>query len=219
LQKVQEIARREGAVLIFDEIITGFRLALDGAQGHFGVEPDLACFGKAMANGLPLSAVVGRREIMEVFDEVFFSFTAGGEAISLVASLATIREIRDNNVIPHLWSQGRKLRDGYNVLSKHFGLETTTQCIGLSPRTILTFKDESGHDSLLLKSLFQQECLKRGILFSGGHNICFSHTDADIDRTLRVYRTALEILAQAIGEGDVSDKLEGKPMEPVFRQA
>jgi len=219
LINVQELAHREGAVLIFDEVITGFRLALDGAQGYFGVVPDLACFGKAMANGLPLSSVVGRREIMEVFDEIFFSFTAGGEALSLVASLATIREMRDQNVISHLWAQGRKLKDGYNVLSEGFGLEKYTQCIGLPPRTVVTFKDETGQESLILKSLFQQECLKRGILFSGGHNICFSHNDQDIDHTLRVYRTALEVVAQAIGEGDAAERLEGRPIESVFRQA
>ncbi len=218
LQQVRELAHREGALFVFDEIITGFRLALGGAQDYFGVVPDLACFGKAMANGFPISAVVGCREIMELFDEVFFSFTFGGEAVSLAASVATIKEMRENNVIAHLWAQGRKLKDGYNVLSKEYGVERHTECIGLPPRTVVTFKDEAGAESLILKSLFQQECLKRGLLFSGGHNICYSHSDSDIEHTLRVYRTALEILSQAIREGDVLERLEGKPVEPVFRR-
>jgi glutamate-1-semialdehyde 2,1-aminomutase/spore coat polysaccharide biosynthesis protein SpsF len=219
LQKVLDIAHREGAILIFDEMLTGFRLAMGGAQEYFGVTPDLACFGKAMANGFPLSALVGRRDVMELLDEVFFSFTFGGEAVSLAASLATIKEMREKNVIAHLWSQGRKIRDGYNLLAKEFEVERFTECIGLLPRTVLTFKDDRGATSLAAESLFQQECIKRGLLFTGVHNICLSHTDRDIDFTLRVYRTVLEILAQAIKEGDVAGKMEGDMLEPVFRQA
>lgn len=219
LRNVRELTHRKGALLIFDEIVTGFRLAMGGAQEHYGVIPDLACFGKAMGNGFPISAVVGRREIMELFDEIFFSFTFGGDAVSLAASLATIREMRDKDVIAQLWAQGQKLKDGYNVLAQEFGIEQYTECIGLPPHTVAVFNDESGTESLILKSLFQQECLKRGVLFSVGHNVCYSHSDSDVDHTLRVHRTALEILSRAIREGDVLEKLEGKPVEPVFRQA
>jgi glutamate-1-semialdehyde 2,1-aminomutase/spore coat polysaccharide biosynthesis protein SpsF len=219
LEQVKEITHKHGALLIFDEIVTGFRLALGGAQEYFNVIPDLACFGKAMANGWPISAVVGRREIMELFDEIFFSFTFGGEVLSLAASIATIQEMKSKNVIAHLWEQGRRLMDGYNVLAKEYGLRGYTSCIGLAPRTVITFKDQSGAESLTMKSLFQQECLKRGILFSGGQNICFSHSEADIDHTLRVYRTVMEILADAIRKGDVAQRLEGEPVQPVFRRA
>jgi glutamate-1-semialdehyde-2,1-aminomutase len=218
LQQVRELTQREGALLVFDEVVTGFRLALGGAQEYFRVVPDLACVGKAMGNGYPIAAVVGRREIMEVFDEIFFSFTFGGETISLAAAVATIAEIRRQNVIGHLWEQGTKLKDGYNVLAREFGVGAFTRCIGLPPRTVITYKDENGEESLVFKSLFQQECLKRGILFSGGQNICFSHSDADIDYTLRVYRTAMEILAEAIKKGDVLQRLEGEPVQPVFRK-
>lgn len=218
LQQVRELTQREGALLVFDEVVTGFRLAMGGAQEYFGVVPDLACVGKAMGNGYPIAAVVGRREIMEVFDEIFFSFTFGGETISLAAAVATIAEMRRQNVIGHLWEQGTKLKDGYNVLAREFGVGAFTRCIGLPPRTVITYKDENGEESLVFKSLFQQECLKRGILFSGGQNICFSHSDADIDYTLRVYRTALEILAEAIKKGDVLQRLEGEPVQPVFRK-
>lgn len=218
LQQVRELTRREGALLVFDEVVTGFRLALGGAQEFFGVVPDLACVGKAMGNGYPIAAVAGRREVMEVFDEIFFSFTFGGETISLAAAVATIAEIRRQNVIGHLWEQGTKLKDGYNVLAREFGVDAFTRCIGLPPRTVITYKDENGEESLVFKSLFQQECLKRGILFSGGQNICFSHSDADIDYTLRVYRTALEILAGTIKCGDAAQRLEGEPVQPVFRK-
>ncbi|MBC8431759.1 MAG: aminotransferase class III-fold pyridoxal phosphate-dependent enzyme [Desulfobacterales bacterium] len=219
LQQVQAVTRKNGALLVFDEVITGFRLALGGAQDYYGVTPDLACFGKAMANGYPLSAVAGRRDVMEWFDEVFFSFTFGGETLSLAAAKATISEMKQKSVISHLWEQGRKLKDGYNVLAKEFGVNDFTECIGLSPRTVITFKDKTGDESLLYKSLFQQECLRRGVLFSGGQNICFGHSNADVDHTLRVYRTAMEILATAVKNGDACQRLEGEPVKPVFRKA
>jgi len=219
LQQVRELATREGALLIFDEIITGFRLALGGAQEYFGVTPDLACFGKGMANGFPIAAIVGRREVMQIFDEVFFSFTFGGETLSLAAAFATITEMRSKDIVSYLWEQGKKLQDGYGVLAKQFGLERYTVCIGLPPRTVIAFRDKMGEESLLLKSLFQQECLKRGVLFSGGQNLSYSHSDADVEYTLRVYRTAMEVLADALEAEDVERRLEGDPVEPVFRRA
>lgn len=219
LSQVKELCRREGALLIFDEVVTGFRLARGGAQEYFGVVPDLACFGKAMANGYPLSAVVGRREIMQTFEEIFFSFTFGGEALSLAAAQATMKEISEKNVIAHLWEQGLTLMDGTDVLAQEFGVERFVRCLGLPPRTVVTFYDESGRESLLIKSLFQQECLKRGVLFSGGQNICFSHSSADIEHTLRSYRAAMEITADAIRNDKVCESLEGEPIKAVFRKA
>jgi glutamate-1-semialdehyde 2,1-aminomutase/spore coat polysaccharide biosynthesis protein SpsF len=219
LQQVRQLCRQENCLLIFDEVITGFRLARGGAQEHFGVIPDLACFGKAMANGFPISAVVGPREIMKLFEETFFSFTFGGEALSLAAAQATMKEIAEKDVIEHLWEQGRILLDGVNVLAREFGVERFVRCAGLSPRTVVSFFDESGRESLLIKSLFQQECLKRGVLFSGGQNLCFSHSAEDVEYTLRVYRTAMEFLADAIRQDRVGEKLEGTPVQPVFRRA
>lgn len=218
LQAVRELTHREGALFIFDEVITGFRVALGGAQEYFGVTPDLACLGKGMANGFPLSAIVGRRDIMKLFDEVFFSFTFGGEALSLAAAVATITELRTRPVIAHLWQQGKKLQDGFQALAQEFGLERFATCVGLPPRTVITLTDERGAESLILKSLFQQECLKRGVLFSGNQNICYSHSDEDLERTLEVYRDALEILVESIKANDTLQRLEGEPVQPVFRQ-
>ena len=218
LEGVRDMAHKNGALLIFDEIVTGFRLAEAGAQEYFSVTPDLACFGKAMANGYPLSAVVGRRDVMELFDEIFFSFTFGGETVALAACLATIDVFQTQDVLPHIWQQGQRLKGGYNALAKEYELEAYTDCIGLPPRTIMRFHDETGTDSLLYKSLFQQECLKRGILTIGGHNPTFSHSDSDVDRTLRVYRAALETLASAIKHDRVEILLEGPLIQPVFRR-
>jgi glutamate-1-semialdehyde 2,1-aminomutase/spore coat polysaccharide biosynthesis protein SpsF len=219
LEQVRDLCSLEGCLLIFDEVITGFRLARGGAQEYFGVIPDIACLGKAMANGYPLSAIVGRREIMKHFEQTFFSFTFGGETLSLAASLATLKEIAETEVIAYNWEQGGKIKDGLNILAREFGLENFVRCVGLPPRTLVSFFDESGRESLLIKSLFQQECFKRGVLFSGGQNICFSHSDEDVEYTLRVYRAALEIIGGAIRQSNVEKLLEGEPIQPVFRRA
>ncbi|MCL6649952.1 MAG: hypothetical protein K6U89_16660, partial [Chloroflexi bacterium] len=168
--------------------------------------------------GFPISAVVGRAEVMTVFDEIFFSFTFGGDALSLAAALATVRLLQEEPVIPHLWKQGKVLQEGYNVLAAEFGLEQITRCVGLPPRTVVTFQDEQGAEALAFKSLFQQECLKRGILFSGSQNLCYRHSDEDIAMTLAVYREAMAVLAEAVAGGDVLDRLEGPVVEPVFRR-
>ena len=218
LQQIKELTHGNGAILIFDEIVTGFRLALGGAQEYFGVTPDLAAFGKGMANGMPLSAIVGKREIMKEFDEVFFSFTFGGEALSLAAAIATVKEIRERNAVEHFTQQGGKLRDGYNRLAQSFGLTDYTQCVGLPAYNAFYFRDAKGDDFLEMKSLFQQEVIKRGILTLGVHLICLSHSNEDIEKTLEAYSDALKILRQAIDEGNIEKYLEGRKIQPVLRQ-
>lgn len=217
LEKVKSLTHKEGAVLIFDEIVTGFRLALGGAQGYFKVTPDLATFGKGIANGMPISAIVGKREIMKELEEVFFSFTFGGEALSLAAALATIKEMREKDVIQHFWKQGKKLKEGYNRLSQEYELIEYTQCIGPPAHSAIYFRINN-KDSLELKSLFQQEMIKRGILTMGVHNFCFSHSDRDIERTLEAYEDTLKILRQAIDENNIEEYLEGEKIKPVFRK-
>lgn len=216
LQQVAELTRREGAVLIFDEVKTGFRFGLGGAQAHFGVIPDLACFGKAIANGMPLSALTGRREFMKELNEVFFSFTNGGETLSLAAALATIREIQRAPVIEHIWREGKRLLDGFNAIARELGIERIAQCSGLPPMTVLRFGDGKNEQSLLLLSLFQQEAIQRGILVADDHFICYSHSPQDIDWTLEVYRKALSVLREAWATGDVRAHLKGEPVQPIF---
>jgi glutamate-1-semialdehyde-2,1-aminomutase len=219
LQEVRELATKYGAVLIFDEVITGFRMALGGAQEYFHVTPDIATFGKAMGNGFAASAIVGSKDIMKLFTEVYFSFTFGGDPLSLAATKATINVMKNRNVIAHVWEKGSMLRDGFNSLSKEYGLERQVTCTGFGPNTQATFQNPDESDSLLMKSLFQQECLKRGILFSGNHKVCFSHSTEDIERTLRVYRVAMAKLAEAMKSDNIKGQLEGAPVEPIFRRA
>jgi glutamate-1-semialdehyde aminotransferase len=218
LVELRDACTENGSLLIFDEMWTGFRLALGGAQEHFGIDADLACFSKAIANGMPLAAITGRQEIMQLFDEeVFFFSTFGGEALSLAAAVATIDQMRENDVAAYLARQGQKLKDGYNKIAADLWLSDITRCKGYPARTIVTFSNHL-HDPLLLKSLVQQELIKRGILWSGFHTISFSHTDEDIDYTLAAYREVLSILQEAIAKDAVADYLRGEPVQPVFRK-
>lgn len=219
LEGVRRLTTQEGALLVFDEVVTGFRMALGGAQEYFGVTPDLACFGKAMANGFPVAAVVGRREVMRVFDDIFFSFTFGGEAASLAAAKATIGALRARRALEHIWRQGAVLKEGVEALLRHHGLQDRVALQGYPPRTSFAFKDEAGKPSLVLKTLFQQECLKRGVLFSGGQNLCLAHGPAEVEEALRAFRAAMEVCAEALAKGDVAARLEGEVLQPVFRQA
>jgi glutamate-1-semialdehyde-2,1-aminomutase len=217
LEGVKALCRQNGALLVFDEVVTGFRLALGGAQEYYRVSPDLACFGKGMANGYPLSAIVGQADIMRLFNEVFFSFTHGGEALSLAACLATLQEIEQKDVIAHFWRIGTRLKDATNHLTNKLGIAAQIACIGLPPWTGLHFSDAVGKGSMLLRSLFQQEALKRGLLTHGNHMLSFSHDDTIIDQTLVHYEAIFGVLAQAIKNGDVARRLEGPPMETIIR--
>ena len=218
VQKVKELTHSNGALLIFDETVTGFRLALGGAQEYLGIIPDLATFGKGMSNGMPISTIVGKREIMKKFEDVFFSFTFGGETLSLAAAIATIKEMQDKNAIEHFKIQGKKLMDGYNKLSRENMLKDYTQCIGLPAHSAIYFKDATGNESLELKSLFQQEVIKRGILTIGVHNISLSHSNEDIEKTLEAYEDSLKIMSKAVVGGNIEKFLEGRKIKPVFRK-
>lgn len=217
LESVRELCTRHGALLIFDEIVTGFRLALGGGQERFGVVPDLACFGKGMSNGFPLAALVGRREIMVLLEEVFFSFTAGGETASLAACQATVEKMERQAIIPHLWRQGELIRDHANRLAVATGVAGAVRCIGLGPRNVMTFTRPDGQPWWELKSLFQQECIRRGLLFTGAHNMAFAHDDHEVGAACRIYDEVFPLVAEAIRRGDVAARLEGPPVEPVFR--
>lgn len=187
LEEVRRIADDNGAVLIFDEVVTGFRFKGFSAQKFFNVIPDLATFGKAMANGLPISVVCGKKEIMnELEGDCFVSSTFGGELLSIVAALSSIKTLEEEPVFEAIDYLGTFLRDGYNEIAKSLGLDT--QCNGYPNRTMHLFPT-SEH-----KGLFWQECINRGVLFGYAQFINYSHKQLDIDYTLEVVRDALKIL-------------------------
>jgi glutamate-1-semialdehyde aminotransferase len=218
LEELRRACHAKGALLVFDEMWTGFRLALGGAQQFFGVRADLACFSKAVANGMPLSLLTGRRDVMALLEkEVFFFTTFGGEALSLAAAVATIRELRARDVPAHLARLGRKLREGYDAIARELGLSDRTACVGFDCRTLVSFDGLPG-SALEWKSLVQQELLRGRILWQGFHNLSFSHRDEDVELTLAVYREALATVKQALAAGGPRRLLLGEPVEPVFRR-
>jgi len=217
LKDVQEVCRKNGTLLIFDEMWTGFRIAAGGAQEYFGIKPDLACYSKAIANGMPIAAITGREDVMRLFDkDVFFFTTFGGEALSMAAAMATIDEITKKNVPEFLSAQGKKLKDGYNKITDELGIGFT-KCNGYNCRTIITF-DAGAGNPLEMKSLVQQEMIKRGILWGGFHNMCYSHSDEDIEYTLKAYEEVLPVLKKSVEEKDIQSYLKGEAVEPVFRK-
>jgi len=217
LESVRDMTHAAGAVLVFDEIFTGFRWALGGAQEYFGVTPDLACFSKAMANGMPISALVGRREIMRDFDDkqVFYSCTFSGEATAMAAAVACLKFIREHEVPGQIWQTGAQIIERFDDLKRRLGVDYVS-LIGYPPRTPVLFEDAGGAGYMAIKTLFQQECIRRGLLFVGYHLPSLAHTDAVLDETFGVYEEVFRAVDQAVRDGAVLDRLEGPVLRPIF---
>jgi glutamate-1-semialdehyde 2,1-aminomutase len=203
-----------GSVLIFDEVITGFRFDLGGAQKRWGVTPDLATFGKAMANGMPLSAIVGRRDIMkrmEPPDNIFYSGTMFGETLSLAAGIATIKKLERGQIIPQLWETGCWLEGEARARIEDIGLKDVVRTYGEAPLTRLKFHDDQ------IAALFRREMVASGTLIVSSHNICAAHGPSEIKRILRSYDHALGVLREAIDKGDIAERLAGASVAPMVR--
>jgi glutamate-1-semialdehyde aminotransferase len=218
LHEVQALCQANGTMLIFDEMWTGFRLALGGAQQFFGIKPDLAVYSKACANGMPIAFLTGRDDVMSLFEsDVFYFTTFGGEALSLAATLATLEEMKEKNVPQYLATQGQKIKDGFNTLREKHGMTEYISIGGYPCRSIVNFSEKAG-DALVLKTYLQQEMIKRGILWSSFHNMCFSHSDADVQFTLDAYDDIFPTFKQLIGSNTVTSALKGQVVEAVFRK-
>jgi glutamate-1-semialdehyde aminotransferase len=217
LNEMIELAHSHGALVVFDEVISGFRLAPGGAQEYFGVRADLVCFGKALGNGMPISALAGPAEAMDGLQDVFFSGTHGGETLSLAAARATLDVLACEPVHEHLWRLGRRLQRGILRAIEHHGVGDWVSCSGAAPWTIVTVREPDPNATVLVaKSLVQQEMVKRGVLFNGSNFISYAHTEADIDFALEAYQATLEVLASALPD-NIASQLEGPPLTPAFR--
>ncbi|MBW8000461.1 MAG: aminotransferase class III-fold pyridoxal phosphate-dependent enzyme [Planctomycetes bacterium] len=216
LQQVKDLCHQNDSLLIFDEIITGFRFSLGGAQEIFGVLPDLATYSKVLANGFPLSAVVGSRKVMEIFTDIFYSLTFGGETLSLAAAIATLHELETKNVIEHIHEQGQRIKDFVNQTASDLGIEDQVQCIGRPCFSLMKFSDSDGKDSIALRGLFQQEVVSQGILFLTTNNLSYGHSKEDVDKTMEAYGNALEVIKTALAEDDIGKHMLGKPIQPIF---
>ena len=179
LKGVRELCDKHGALLVFDEVVSGFRWGIGGAQKYFGVTPDLCCLGKAIANGMPLSAIAGKEKYMQELNHAFFSMTFGGECLSLVAAIETIKELKTKDY-NYIWELGNMLDKGIKKAAKKY--DTEINLAGSAPRHNLsfstTYKDTQG-----MKAIFYQEMVKQGILFPNVIYIQFSHTKKDIEKT------------------------------------
>ena len=217
LQRVRDLAHEHGALFILDEVITGFRLALGGAQEYFGIAADLSVFGKGMANGMPLAAVVGRREIMSVLEEgTFVSLTHGGETLSLAATKATIEKLRDTGALAKLWQRGERLWQAIaDLLVRHELLEWF-RLEGPHCRFALTPLAAGGVDAPVVRSLLQQELMRRGLLFGGAHVFSAAHGDDALAETIAAYEDGLPVVGRALRSGRAEDSLEGPAIRPVF---
>jgi glutamate-1-semialdehyde 2,1-aminomutase len=223
LHRVQEICRREGAVFILDEIITGFRWHPGGAQAYHGITPDLSTFGKGMGNGFSVSALAGRRELMKLGgidhgkERVFLlSATHGAEGHCLAAGLEVMRFYQEFPVIETLWRKGRRLRELVTqVISRHH-LEEFFSVDGKPPCLVYGTRDLAGKPSQEFRTLFLQETIRRGIL-APSFVISYAHSDEDIKRTVDAVDGALSVYAKALESG-IENYLEGRPVKPVWRK-
>ena len=217
LQKVKDLCHQHGAVLIFDETITGFRFSMGGAQQLFNVTPDLATFGKGMANGYPISAVVGRKDIMMLMEDIFFSGTFAGETLSLAATKATLDFMTEHKVIAHLAAMGEKLQTGLAQIINDLQAQHWLTLSGHPAWSFLVINAQGDYSAIELKSLFLQEMALRGFLLGGGHNLNYSHKSEDIDALLSAYKEVLNILLQTIEDKDFHNKFYGELLSPVFK--
>ncbi len=217
LNKVKKLTHANDALLIFDEILTGFRMSRGGGQEYFNVIPDIATFAKGIANGMPLGAIVGKSEYMKIFDDVFVSTTYAGEALSLAACEATVKQFEENDICGHMWKLGSKFQDKFNIFSKE--LDMDAQCIGFAPRLKLIFNDSEGNDSLLYKSLFLQDLIENGIFMHPNTILLsFSHTMEQIDYTLEIMQKSMKNLKSAIENNNVKSQLKGNTAKSVIHR-
>lgn len=219
LAAVRDIAHRHGALLVFDEICTGFHFGLGGAQAMFGVTPDLATFGKAMGNGYPISAVVGRADVMRTFDDCFVSFTFAGDVSALAVAMAVLDELEHGDAYARMRAAGHRLHDGTRVLADAAGLGGRLTLHGHPHWTLLKFLDASGtSDDPVLRALWVQEVTRRGVLIISTHNVCAALTDADTEHVLRAYAEAFKYVGQLVASGaDLAAQLDGPVPTPAFR--
>jgi glutamate-1-semialdehyde 2,1-aminomutase len=223
LHSVQALCRKEGAVFFLDEMITGFRWDIGGAQKVYGISPDLSTFGKGLGNGFSVSALAGRKELMELGglhhdkERVFLlSTTHGAENHSLAAAIQTMQIYRGEEVVDYLYAQGEKLRTGINRAIESLGLVGYFEVLGRPSNLIYATRDQSRQLSQAFRTLFLQETIQRGLLMPS-LVVSFSHTDVDIDRTIDAVGEALRVYRQALEDG-VEKYLFGRPVKPVFRK-
>jgi glutamate-1-semialdehyde 2,1-aminomutase len=222
LEGVRELCTAQGAVLVFDEMITGFRWSEHGAQAVYGVTPDLSTWGKAMGNGFPVSALAGRRELMELgglrtdADRVFLlSTTHGPETVGLTAFRAVVEAYRREDPVATMRRQGTKLAEAVNEVVAEAGLTEHVDVFGHPACLVFRTRDADGHPSQAMRTVFLAELLRRGVL-GQSFVISAAHTDADVEQTVAAVAAALPVYERALTDGAAS-VLEGRSVAPALR--
>lgn len=192
---VRRICDREGILVILDDIRAGFRLDLGGSHARFGIDPDLICFGKSLANGHPISVAVGREALRDAAEAVFISGTFWFAPAPMTAALATLRVLEETDAIAHMARLGARLGTGLRQLATACGHQVTIS--GPPALPYMTFEDDV---DLTRIQAFCREMIARGVFLHPYHNwfLCAAHTDADIDHVLEVACTAFELTAEGL---------------------
>lgn len=216
LEEIRETTSRLGIVLIFDETITGFRFSSGGAQKLFGVVPDLSTFGKGLANGFPLSAVVGKRDIMMEMEEIFFSGTFGGELLSLSSAKEVLLMHLRNEICETLSQSGLALEKIMNEAIKQNGLSDVISISGHPTWKFLNWHAARNYNIAQLKTYFLQECFRKGLIVLNSHNVTLAHSQKVIREIGEIYFEVLESLSACLTNKTLEIKLEVDPLEPLF---
>ena len=219
LQKVKDLTHENGSLLIFDEMISGFRFAMGGIQEYLGVTPDLSTFGKGITNGMPLGVLAGKKKYMKEFDKVFLSSTYAPEALTLAATSANIDFYKKHNVIDELWKKGEYIEDGFNsVIDKH-SIRKNISLAGYPVRLMVNSHDNNGVQDPKLATLYQQEMFKHGILcFSGVLMLSYSHSKEDLDLLISAFDKTCRVIREYLeSERSIENFLKGTPGSPVFK--
>ena len=217
LDSVKSVTHANGAVLVFDETITGFRFAAGGAQELFGVTPDISTFGKGMANGFPISAVTGRREIMMEMEEIFFSGTFGGELLSLAAARQVLQRFQSEDIAKQLSKNGTRLAEGTSGLIQDLGLSDFLSLSGHPSWTFLNWSPANSYSVDEIKTYFMQLVFERGLLVLGTHNTTLAHTPRIQNKVLDVYSEVFGEVKDSISEGTLRTRLKVNPLKPLFK--
>lgn len=219
LEKLKQITKENGAVLIFDEVVSGFRYALGGASELYNVNPDLIAFGKGMGNGLPISAVAGNRDIMKLIEDgVFISTTFGGEALSIAGALESINILEQPGTYEHIWYLGEIMHKGLNELIEKYELEHVLSVSGLAPHCGVQFEGCGSLNYLDINSVFSQSMIDNGIITVGINNINLSHTEKEIREYLNAAEDGMKNIKRAIEQNSVKGILENGKVDPVFKR-
>lgn len=220
LKELKALTNCNGALLIFDEVVSGFRYALGGAAELYNVAPDMAAFGKGMANGMPISAISGKKEVMELIGSkgVFVSTTFGGECLSICAALATIKILEHTGTYQGIWLLGNMMVDGLKKLTKQYELENIITVSGLAPHAGVIFEGIGNLDYLDINSVFQQKMIENGILSVGINNISASHTEKEIELFLYSAEEAMKDVKRAVEADSVAHILKGGKINPIFKR-